>query len=156
VTFAVREGWTYALVDKKKRMEWTTIVEYKPPTIIRNPREAVLIGIQVEDGMRVERKVRADTSETRLKMLMWQEMDLPGDNYFLHIRNTRDEKEESFKISRQWTYIMRTRPRSSLKNAKNEKRTEKNEKGEERVYVRLKTSSNSFHGRVPAKKRWGE
>jgi hypothetical protein len=66
----------------------------------------VLIGIQIENGQRVETTVRADTSKIALKRLMAKELGPIK-------RNAAGQTEELFAIRRQWTYILSTTPTAS-------------------------------------------
>jgi hypothetical protein len=112
VTFAVHEGWTYELIEKEWRgPEWASKLEYKPQPRPAKPNEEILVGLQLEDGLRIERKVKADTGELTLKRTVWQELNPPEGCYHLYIQNTRGEDEGTYKISHQWTYTLRTRPR---------------------------------------------
>jgi hypothetical protein len=71
VRFAGHERWTYELLEAEWRgPEWRRSMEYKPPLRPMRGEEEVLVGIQVEDGLRTERRVRADTSEKKLKYFM--------------------------------------------------------------------------------------
>jgi hypothetical protein len=53
-----------------------------------------MVGLQVEDGLRVEWWARADTGERELKRIMWKELKPPN------IRNACDEDEERYTIIR--------------------------------------------------------
>jgi hypothetical protein len=148
--FMVHEGWMYVLQEMNFRgPDWTSRREYGTPQRPRKPDEAVLIGMQLEDGMRIERKVQAGTEQTRLKHIMWQELDPPEGNYHLHIRNERNEESDSYAIGRQWTYILRKYPR---------KQTAKKKTGTEAgvANVRLKTSWTLCEKHVTAKRDWDE
>jgi hypothetical protein len=149
-SFMVQEGWTCVLVEVDRRgPEWTSRKEYGSPQRPRKPDEAVLVGMQLEDGMRIERKVQAGTEETRLKRIMWQELGPPEENYYLHIRNARNEESDSYAIGRQWTYILRNHPK---------KQTARKKTGMEAGFanVRLKTSWNLVEKHVTAKRDWDE
>jgi hypothetical protein len=74
------------------------------------PNQNVLIGIQLEDGPRLERRVRIDISEHGLKLLVWNELRRPWATHHLHIRNAQDESVEEYRISCQWAYILRKKP----------------------------------------------
>jgi hypothetical protein len=148
--FMVHEGWTYVMQDADWRgPDWTSRKEYGHPQRPRKPDEAVLIGMQLEDGMRIERKVQAGTEETRLNRIMWQELDPPEGNYHLHIRNARNEESDSYAIGRQWTYILRKYP-------KKQTATKKAGTGVGFANVRLKTSWNLVERHVTAKRDWDE
>jgi hypothetical protein len=109
----------------------------------------MLIGMQLEDGMRIERKVQAGTEETRLKRIMWQALEPPEGNFYLHIRNAQNEESDSYAIGRQWTYILRTNPK---------KQTARKKTGTEAGFanVKLKTSWNLCEKHVTAKRDWDE
>jgi hypothetical protein len=118
VPFAACQGWTYELKIKEKTPQCVYDQKYgnppKPPT----PGELVLIGLQLEDGPRIERKVKSELSEHGLKLLMWETLGYPRGPLYLHIKNARDETEFAFKISPKWTYILRRRPVDMLKKKK--------------------------------------
>jgi hypothetical protein len=148
--FMVHEGWTYVLQEVDwSGPEWTSRKEYKQTQKKRNPDESVLIGMQLEDGMRIERNVQAGTEETRLKNIMQKELDPPDGDYFLHIRNARNEEVETYAIGRQWTYTLRKRPR---------RQTAKRKTGTETGFanVRLRTSWNLTERHVTANRDWDE
>jgi hypothetical protein len=46
---------------------------------------------------------------------MWETLGYPRGPLYLHIKNARDETEFVFKISPQWTYILRRQPVETLK-----------------------------------------
>jgi hypothetical protein len=46
---------------------------------------------------------------------MWRTLGYPCGPLDLHIKNERDETEFAFKISPQWTYILRRRSRDTLR-----------------------------------------
>jgi hypothetical protein len=104
--------------------------------------------MQLEDGMRIERAVPAGTEETQLKRIMWQELEPPEGNFYLHIRNERNEESDSLEIGRQWTYILRKQPRRQTAKRKG---TE-----EGKASVRLRASFKQFEKHVTAKRDWDE
>jgi hypothetical protein len=147
--FMVHEGWTYVLQEANHRgPDWASSREYAAPRRPTRPDEAVLIGIQLEDGIRIERTVRADTEETRLKRLMWQVLEPPEGTFHLHIRNAQNEESDTYAIGRQWTYILRKQPR----------RQTAKKKGTEAGYanVKLRLSWKQFEKHVTAKRDWDE
>jgi hypothetical protein len=78
VKFAVREGWTYLLTEVDwQGPDWANKMEYKPQSRPGKLDAEVLVGLQVENGPRVEQRVRADTSETALKRIIWHELEPP-------------------------------------------------------------------------------
>jgi hypothetical protein len=101
------------------------------------------VGLQLEDGLRIERKVRADIGELTLKRLMWKELSQPEGHYHLRIQNARGEDEEKYGIGRQWTYMLRTRPKpkKSVRSV---------------VNVRLRTSWQLIEKHVNANTEWNE
>jgi hypothetical protein len=146
----VHEEWTYVLQEVNRRgPDWTSRKEYGTPQRPWRPDEEVLIGIQLEDGMRIERKVQAGTEETRLKHIMWQELDPPEENYYLHIRNAQNEENSSYVIGRQWTYILRKYPK---------KQTAKKKTGTEAGFanVKIKTRWTGIEKHVTARRDWDE
>jgi hypothetical protein len=81
-----------------------------------------MIQLQLEDGARIERKVKRELSEHGLKLMMWQTLGYPRGPLHLHVKNERDEREFVFKISLQWTYVLRRQPRNTLRD-KQERRS---------------------------------
>jgi hypothetical protein len=107
--FAVHEGRTYELVPKEwQGPEWVNKLEYKPQPRPAKPNEEIMVGMQLEDGIRIERKVKAETGEVTLKRTMWQELNPPEGHYHLYIQNTRGEDEGTYGIRHQWTYRLST------------------------------------------------
>jgi hypothetical protein len=87
--FMVHEGWIYVLQDRDLRgPEWLNTKEYTSTKRPQNPNEAVLIGLQLEDGMRIEHTVLAGTEETLLKRIMWQELS-PRREFSIYTSGTR-------------------------------------------------------------------
>jgi hypothetical protein len=147
--FMVHEGWTYVLQEVNRRgPDWTSSREYGAQPRPRRPDESVLIGMQLEDGMRIERNVRADTEETRLKRMMWEELEPPEGNFHLHIRNERNEESDRYAIGRQWTYILRKQPRRQTAKRKGTEEGNAN--------VKLRASWKQFEKHVTAKRDWDE
>jgi hypothetical protein len=129
VPFEAREGWTYELKDQEANPQWVYAQEYGNPLKPLCPGELVIIGLQLEDRPRLERKVKRDLSEHGLKLMMWQELGYPRGPLHLHIKNECDDMEFAFKISPHWTYVLRRRPRDTLRN-KQERRSVNNEEGD--------------------------
>jgi hypothetical protein len=124
VAFVAREGWTYEVKIKPQTPQWVSdrrLRESSPPS---SPHELVLVGLQLEDGPRVERKVKQSLSEHGLKLEMWELSDYPQGPLYLHIRGERDELETTFKISWQWTYTLRRRPMETLRNQQKQQRVD--------------------------------
>jgi hypothetical protein len=154
VHFGVHEGWTYVLQEKDwKAPEWVSRREYKPSPRVSRPDVEVLIGMQLEDGMRIEQKVQANTEELRPKRIMWQTLDPPEGQYYLHIRNARNEDAENYEIGRQWTYILRKQRK--WRPVKSEK-SEKSKTDGNTVNVRLRTSWQMVAKHVNTSKGWDE
>jgi hypothetical protein len=147
--FMVHEGWTYVLQEKNTRGPgWLSRKDYAPSKKrVTRPDEAVLVGIQLEDGMRIERAVPAGTEETKLKRIMWQELGPPEGTHYIHIRNARDEESDTFEIGRQWTYILRKRPR---------RQTAKKGTEEGNANVKLKLNWKCWEKHVTARREWDE
>jgi thymidylate synthase len=80
---------------------------------------------------------------------MWQALDPPEGQYYLYIRNARNEDEERYAINRQWTYILRNFPK--CQTAKRRVKMEP-----ETVNVRLRTSWNMVVKHVNASIAWDE
>jgi hypothetical protein len=95
--------------------------------------------------MRSERNVRADTGELTLKKIMWEELSPVEGHYHLYMQNARGEDEETHRISRQWTYMLRTRskPKKSAVTGST-------------VNVRLRTTWNLVDRHVNANTAWDE
>jgi hypothetical protein len=125
--FAVREGWTYENAEDGTRPQWVFSFEYRPHPITGKLDQDVLVGIQLEDGPRLERRVRIDTSEHRLKLRMWKEPGRPRTWHHLHIRNAKDESVEEYRTSCQWTYILRRKPRGQAECRRREGRLDERE-----------------------------
>jgi hypothetical protein len=79
---------------------------------------------------------------------MWKELKPLKERYYLYIRNARDEDEERFTISRQWTYILSAQPkqRPSAKSAASG----------DIVNIRLKSTWNLSDRHVNANSAWNE
>jgi hypothetical protein len=107
--------------------------------------------MQLEDGIRIERKVRAGTEELRLKRIMWQTLEPPEGDYHLHIRNARNEEEKSYAIGRQWTCILRKWPKRQTAKRKTGARTSGSI-----ANVRLRTTWNLVDKHVNARTDWDE
>jgi hypothetical protein len=147
--FMVHEGWIYVMQDRDLRgPDWLNAKEYTSTKRPQNPNEAVLVGLQLEDGMRIEHTVLAGTEETRLKRIMWQELSPPEGIFHLHIRNARNEESDSYEISRQWTYILKKQARRQTAKRKG------TEEGSASVKLRL--SWKYFEKHVTAKRDWNE
>jgi hypothetical protein len=91
--------------------------------------------------------VRADTSETALKRIVWQVLNRPKEHY-LYIRNARNEDEERYTISRQWTYILLAQPK--------QRQPEKSASSGAFVNGKLRTTWNLFERYVNANTAWSE
>jgi hypothetical protein len=120
--FEAREGWTYELKDQEATPQWVYTKEFSDPPRPLHPGELVLVGLQLEDGPRLERKVKRDLSEHGLMLMMWQALGYPRGPLHLHITNERSETMYEFRISPQYTYVLRRRPRDTLRN-KQERRS---------------------------------
>jgi hypothetical protein len=79
------------------------------------------VGLQLEDGPRLERKVDSAATEQGVKLLMWDLFDYPAGPLFLHMRNTADETVFEFQVGPQWTYTLRRQPASPPKKRESEK-----------------------------------
>jgi hypothetical protein len=119
VPFSARKDWTPELKIKEKTPQWVYDQKCGNPPTPLHPGELVMTGLQLKEGPRIERKVKRELSEHGLKLLMWETMGYPRGPLYLHIKNERDETEFSFKISPQWTYILRRQPVDTLKKKKN-------------------------------------
>jgi hypothetical protein len=147
--FMVHEGWTYVLQERDLRgPDWLNEKEYTTTKRPPNPNAAVLVGLQLENGMRIEHTVLAGTEETKLKRIMWQELSPPEGRFFLRIRNARNEESDSYEISRQWTYILSRQPKRQTARRKG------TEEGNANVKLRL--SWKRFEKHVTAKRDWNE
>jgi hypothetical protein len=99
------------------------------------PNEEVMIGLQLEDGPRLERKVKRGLSETGLKLQAWDLFDWPQGPLYVHIVSSRGETEFAFRVEPQWTYILRTQPPKIIRNERdhrNERDERREPKGEQR------------------------
>jgi hypothetical protein len=107
-----------------------------------------MAGLQLEDGLGVEQRVGVDTSETKLKRIMWTALNWPKERYHLCIRNVLHEDEERYTISKEWASILR----AQLK----QRQPEKSAASGTIVKVRLKTTWDMFDGHVNANSAWSE
>jgi hypothetical protein len=123
-------------------------MEYKPQPRPARPDAEVLVGLQLEDGLRIEQKVRVDTTELALKRTLWEVLNPPEGHYHLHIQNSRNEDAEKYTISRPWTYISRKQPKQWQQ--------EKGAASGSTVSVRLKATWNQFDRHVNANTAWSE
>jgi hypothetical protein len=78
----------------------------------------VLVGLQLEDGPRIERKVKSEPDEHDLKLTVWELFDCPPWPLYLHIQNARDETQFEFRIGPHWTCTLRRQPVNTLKSKK--------------------------------------
>jgi hypothetical protein len=115
VPFKAHEGWIYALRLKEKTPEWVYDRRYGAPLPPLRARELVMIGLQLEDGPRIERKVKSELDEHGLKLMMWETLGYPARMWYLPIRNARDETQFEFRIGPQWTDTLRRQPVNTLK-----------------------------------------
>jgi hypothetical protein len=79
------------------------------------------VGLQLEDGPRLERKVDSALTEQGVKLFMWDLFDYPVGPLFLHMRNAADETVFEFQVGPQWTYILRRQPAGPPKKRESEK-----------------------------------
>jgi hypothetical protein len=77
--FEVREAWTCELKDQNEVPQWVIAQEYGVPLKSLRPGELVMVGMQLEDGPRLERNVKRDTTEYGLKLKTWQGFCIPAD-----------------------------------------------------------------------------
>jgi hypothetical protein len=83
---AVQENWAYDLADDIMP-EWVKQPDHRPRPAVGSPDKQVLIGIHLEDGPRLERYVRQDTSEHGLRIFMWKELGRPQKRHYLYMRD---------------------------------------------------------------------
>jgi hypothetical protein len=121
--FAVRENWTYDIMDDVMS-ESVKNIQYRPRPTVADPKQMILVGIQLEDGPRLERHVRQDTTEQGPRIFMWKELGRPQRTRYLYMRDASDPEREDFQIGHQWTYIFRRQPRAQLKNKLEPKRVD--------------------------------
>jgi hypothetical protein len=124
VPFAVQEAWTYDLMDDVIPECVKNPLQYRPRPTAGKQDQQILIGIQLEDGPRLERYVRQDTTEHCLRIFMWKELGRPQRTHYMDIREASDAEREDFPISPQWTYIFRQRPKAQLKTKAEPKRVD--------------------------------
>jgi hypothetical protein len=115
-TFAARADWTYELRIKPKTPQLVFDQRYGTPLPPLRPREQVLVGLQLEDGPTIERKVKSELDEHGLKLMMWELFGCPLGPLYLHIQNGRDETQFEGRIGPQWRYTIRRQPVNTLRH----------------------------------------
>jgi hypothetical protein len=110
VQFEARAGWTYEIRIQPQTPKWVFDEKMTKGAAPSKPNEEIMIGLQLEDGPRIERKVKRSTGESGLKLLAWELFDWPPGPLYVHVVSSRGETEYAFKIEPQWTYILRARP----------------------------------------------
>jgi hypothetical protein len=110
VQFEAREGMTYELRLRPQTPQWVLNEKMAKGPAPTHPNELVMVGLQLGDGPRVERKVKRSVGEHGLKLLAWELFDCPQGPLYLHIVSARGETEFALRVEPQWTYILRTQP----------------------------------------------
>jgi hypothetical protein len=108
--YEAQEGWTYELRVKPPTPRWVLEEKMTKGHAPSKPNELVMVGLQLEDGPRCERKVKRSLGEHGLKVLPWDLFDWPPGPLYVHIVSSRGETEFAFRIEPQWTYILRAQP----------------------------------------------
>jgi hypothetical protein len=89
VPFETREGWTYELRIKPQTPQLVLDEKMVKGPAPAHPNELVMVGLQLEDGPRVERKVKRSVGEHDLKQLAWKLFAWPQGPLYLHIMSAR-------------------------------------------------------------------
>jgi hypothetical protein len=110
VPYEAQEGWNYELRVRPQTPKWVMEEKMTKGHAPVHPNELVMIGLQLEDGPRYERKVKRGLGEHGLKVLAWELFDWPTGPLHVHIVSSRGEMEFAFRIEPQWTYILRAQP----------------------------------------------